>query len=404
MSTILPGVLRRLRKPYRAVRSFRLWQRYTLRIFRGTARGTELPLRMAYAGKSNENRHWLVDRVFGDRVEIEHERRLWAVQAQAAVLSRRWDSDLAVCETLPPADESRVPSGSYLLPFWVELAMGITDADLKGWWERYRKIRSQIRKSGLSYAVRSDWAAFESFYHTMYIPHIRHLYGPAARTAPYEYVRSIHEESLLLLAMQGDTPVAGILIHLEHREPVLRVHGVLDAAPQYVKAGAFSSLVLFAVEELRSRGFDRINFGGSRPILNDGPLNFKRLFRASVVEKPQPRDGDFMLTPRRDTPAVRQVLRANPFAFWRGKPLMDWAVFIDRRQLEAIDTLCDTLQHLAVAGLQTLHLHVFDAAGTDSLAEAAIPLAKSLGVPVRIDRWPSSAVIPCVPPGSLPQP
>ena len=388
-SRLLTGVLRRLRKPYRAVCKFRLWQRYTLRVFRGTARGTEYPLRMAYAGRWDEHRHWLVNQVFGDRVEIECERRLWAVRARAAVLSRRWDCDLAVSETLPPADESRVPPGSYLLPYWAELAMGITDADLKGWWERYRKIRSQIRKSGLSYAVRSDSAAFEAFYHTMYIPHIRHLYGPAARTAPYEYLRSIRDESLLLLATQGDVAVAGILIHLEHNEPVLLVHGILDADPRYVQAGVFSSLVLFAVEELRSRGFARVNFSGSRPILNDGPLHFKRLFRASLVEKQHTRDEDFILTPRRDTPAVRQFLRANPFAFWRGKPLMDWAVFVDRREMEDLDALRDTLQRLSVAGLQTLHLHVFDAADSDCLAEAAGPLAESLGVSVRLDRWPA---------------
>ncbi len=331
-----------VRKPYHLIRDRIRARRCTLRVFSGKLQNDGPSLKLAYAGRWDEHMHWLVQTVFGDSATIEMQRGIWLKNAAPAVnkCAAEHNCDISVAETITPVNDRQVPTADgqnqrWLLPFWCELAMGITDDDLKKWRDRYRKIRSRIRKHKLSYRmVKNDDAAFDHFFHRMYIPHIKTLYGESARTAPYHILKQIYEDNgELLFVTQDGLDIAGILIKQNEQTPTLFLHGILDANPEYVHASGISAPVFFAVEELRQRGVEYVNFGGSRPFLNDGALNFKRLFRAEIVEKTETRDEDFILTVNRDSPGAKAFLSTTPFAFWQDKPNMDWNMCVDKNDL-----------------------------------------------------------------------
>jgi hypothetical protein len=78
--------------------------------------------------------------------------------------------------------------------------------------------------------------------------------------------------------MRGAERLAGLL--LESQGPALRmvVVGMTDAA--HLLNGALAAAYYFAIEEAVRRGQRRLRTGGTRPVLSDGVLRFKRKWGA----------------------------------------------------------------------------------------------------------------------------
>jgi hypothetical protein len=172
----------------------------------------------------------------------------------------------------------------------------------------------RIRKNALRFQVTQDIAGFDDFYDHMYVPYITQAHGDRAVVVPYESMKADFKECELLLVMQGENPIAGMLISHAHATPRLWSLGIRDANREFVRDGAIGALYHFSLRHLHENGFRQANLGLSRPFLLDGVLRYKkklgmRLSRAGREW--------FAIRVLEDSKAARGLLRGTPLIFER---------------------------------------------------------------------------------------
>jgi hypothetical protein len=89
--------------------------------------------------------------------------------------------------------------GSLFIPCWVGGAVTLTATSARPT-DGQRSDLRKIKKHRMQCDVTTDEARIEDFYHTMYVPYIRRMYGNKALLMPHnEMIRKIEKCKLLLL-------------------------------------------------------------------------------------------------------------------------------------------------------------------------------------------------------------
>jgi hypothetical protein len=119
----------------------------------------------------------------------------------------------------------------------------------------------------------------------MYVPFIQRRYGEKAYIRNFYYLRRSFKQGGLLWVIQNNKPIAGLIF--KRRGQVLQILalGTLNGERTLVKAGALTASYLFIIEHARELGCELIDFGGCRPLLNDGLLRYKRKWGMSINDK-----------------------------------------------------------------------------------------------------------------------
>lgn len=358
----LPRNLQRLLSPlvglYRGYRKV-LWDyRQEVIIYEGVEIASEKPLCVAYAGRFDEHKYWWLQTIFGNRYTSRSLGDVWVRRVLSRIRKAAPACAMAWIETTTVPRKLFRPRHGFSVPFWVEFEMDITDEALKTHNLRFKDIRRKIKKYGLTHLISREEKDFKFFYEQMHLPYIRGRHGKAARIPTYDFLRDVFlKEGKLLLVWQGDVPIAGVLIQYERGEAVLLCLGVTEGRFELVHRGGIGALIYFAVEELRKEGYQSFNFGGSRPLLQDGALRFKALFGSRVIGKKHLTDHRAQLYLFRDTPALRHYLKANPFIFVTDAGEYHRAVFLDSEMGDSHATIRKFLDHCWVDGLTGTHVY-----------------------------------------------
>jgi hypothetical protein len=160
--------------------------------------------------------------------------------------------------------------------------------------QQIRRVRSRQQRRLLREALRADAyearvatgpEAFETFRTTMYEPYVRERFGAWGHIDAPEGLRAFYDRfgSVLLLAPRGDPrePVAGaILLDERYARGALGYHrnGFVDGcawAPSLL-AERTAALELALMKHAIANGFERIDLGYARAVLNDGLVVHKR--------------------------------------------------------------------------------------------------------------------------------
>jgi len=142
-----------------------------------------------------------------------------------------------------------------------------------------------VRCNGMAPKVTHAEEDFKMFYHTMYVPFILKRHGKRAVVDDVYRIRRIFNQGGLLWVRQNGHPLAGIIFQKKNQILRLFILGTVNGEWAPVKAGAIAALYLFSIEHAKTLGCKLVDFGGSRPSLNDGLLRYKRKWGMSLITK-----------------------------------------------------------------------------------------------------------------------
>ncbi|MFF3751420.1 hypothetical protein ACFYYH_13325 [Streptomyces sp. NPDC002018] len=212
------------------------------------------------------------------------------------------------------------PAGAIIAPFRVHLVLPLAAAGqpqpvVVSRKERQRFAREHIRRGWALEATRSS-ADFGYFYRRMHLPTMARRHGDAARSVgPRAAHDTILAQGMLFFVTEHGERRAGMLCRLDRtrRTLTLRLAGVLDGAAEHYRSGVFMATYLLIARWATDQGIERMDLSGSEPFLSKGILQFKRKLHPRVELPPNHfANKRLWLGVRRDSPAVRELLTANP--------------------------------------------------------------------------------------------
>ncbi|MDT8914688.1 GNAT family N-acetyltransferase [Amycolatopsis sp. PS_44_ISF1] len=280
---------------------------------------------LAYAGIDDGLRHVLpyAEQRRGETRRRRRHRSTWA-RLDAA------EADLLFVGYLagsPPAPAGRAQVD---LPFRVHLVVrpGNDPAAVPA--RLSRKARQQYqreqRSRDRSLEVATGRADFEYFYHRMHVPTMRRRHGDAARSEPFALARhSLFGRGVLFFLREHGERVAGMLCRREPGALVLRLAGVLGGGADAYRTGTYLGLYVAILAWAADNAVPEVDLSGTEPFLSKGIFQFKRKLHPLVRLPANHFAGKRLrLCVRRDTPAVRDFLVANPVLVPAGRGFEAW--------------------------------------------------------------------------------
>jgi hypothetical protein len=259
------------------------------------------------------------------------------------------------------------------MPSWVRQAVHLGRT-----WEEvleglHRSARGEqmrkIRKNRLTAGTTTDAAAIRSFYDTMYVPHARRRFGPAATVDSGSTVlKSVRGGALLQIRKEGRVIAASVLckagdtlksLYTGFASPDLRT---LDGAT----AALYYHSLLYAFEN----GFRTLDYCGSRPLLNDGVYETKRRWGATVYDDWSLES--LLIRLERFTPGVGAFLCASPL-LTRQEDKLIGKVMTPEAPLSAT-ALRTVVQRCVSRGMDGLNVYALHGAHDTAGAAAGSPI------------------------------
>jgi hypothetical protein len=268
---------------------------------------------------------------------------------------------------------AELPAHSLLLPFRITLGV-LIDANPDAVVGRIsRKARQQHareqRARRRTLRIATDEADLVRFYADMHRPTMASRHGAAARSESLENARAcLFRHGVLFLLMEDDEAVAGMLCRIERQTLFLRLAGVAGGGTQAYESGTYMALYIMIFQWAAAHRFSRVDLSGCEPFLSKGLLQFKRKMHPEITLPANHfADKRLTLTARRDSPAVRDFLVANPVLAMRDDDALDAVYFHDDDRAARLDL---RWQCPGVAGHRLIHLDQF---------LAGLPVLRGLG-------------------------
>lgn len=195
--------------------------------------------------------------------------------------------------------------------------------------------------------LKEDKSAHE-FFHQMLIPTAKFRHEERAFLSKWEDIKHILQNGILIAAYLEDQWVGGILLAHEEAETIRLANiGWKDGDDQWRRKGLVAALFNQSFIWARENSYKQVNLGASHPFANDGPLNFKLKWGATLTPpgihytKGKLQGARAIIGAKLDltSPAVQSFLESNPLLEYKKKNLqvLGWNADIPplfRRQLE----------------------------------------------------------------------
>jgi hypothetical protein len=211
-----------------------------------------------------------------------------------------------------------------------------------------------FRRSGFVADVSRAEKDFLTFYHTMYVPHLRMRYGPRAVIRGVALVRRWFQRGGLLRICRDGEFVGGGIFFPNKQVLHLVALGISDKERKHTKSGAIAAVYVHVIElaqELRCRW---INFGGVRPSLTDGLLRYKRKWGMTTSEK-WDTYYDFLVYWNRLDACIASFLSRTPLIF-RHRGGLSALMAIDDHQPATREQVWTAYRSMWLPGLNRLYI------------------------------------------------
>ena len=240
----------------------------------GKLKESDQSIRLLYAGDARF-RAYFYDLIFDGAPIVFRRERISFKHLRESVA--RQDFDLSVA-LLPHRNEPAL-RGVYSYRGTQSVRQIV---DISGSWDEIvrrfsnRNVRTprRIRQFGLEYRVSNDAADLDTFYHKMYLPHVR-KFGAGVVVDSYADMKSWFSQGFLVLVIESGKPIVGGLCHPEGETLVFQKIGVLDGDLDQLPKGAQSAAYYFVLQHAKDRGFKRVSFMYSPAFLKDGIFSHK---------------------------------------------------------------------------------------------------------------------------------
>lgn len=140
------------------------------------------------------------------------------------------------------------------------------------------------RRLGYRFEIPRDDAAIHEFFHQMLVPTVKTRHEERAFLSQWANIEHIYKSGVLISAHLEDQWAGAILLALEDAK-IVRIANIgwRHGEDQWLKKGIVAALYHQSFIWAQQNGYNLINLGSSNPFANDGPLNFKLKWGATLV-------------------------------------------------------------------------------------------------------------------------
>jgi len=260
--------------------------RIPIGILRGPTRLIGHEGTLLFAGNEHEV-YYLIQGFFEGKYQCESlgEVPIWSLARTLKELRTTADLTIARIDRL----SSHLFFGpDYLaVPEWIGSMLTVPE-DLENFTRKNDSLKSDLRRvyrNRLKHLISHDEKDFEEFYYGMYVPFVRKRHGQQAVIRNFYWMRRAFRHGGLLWVQQDGHRIAGQLFRRQGNAIQLLGIGTANGEWKHVKEGAICATDLYIVKYAKKLGFKLIDFGGSRPSLNDGVLRYKRKWGMYLYDK-----------------------------------------------------------------------------------------------------------------------
>ncbi len=216
------------------------------------------------------------------------------------------------------------------IPEWVSLKLKIHDRwedVIKCFHKNLREKINRILKQGYRYSADNTDSFFQYFYHEMYLPYTKSRFGDAASLLSADQIKNILQSGEILLVLQENLVLHGTLNKYDNDRVLLICNApATDIQPGKFK-GTAEAMVYFSLLSAYEKGCHEADFLGSRPLLDNGALRFKRKWGIYIEKFDMPL-ADICFRPLNLNAGVKSYLAHNPLIIktpegFRGRVLLD---------------------------------------------------------------------------------
>ena len=337
---------------------------------------------------------YVVSCLFGAKPEVSCQRRIpwWSINQQ--VKDARRIADLLVGDVDFPLNLLVKKQGALILPRWLKQKVVISDK----WEDVLAKLRRKtrrealrsIRKHNLKARVVRDAVSDSYFYHQLYKPYIHRRYGVQAMVIDEQRFLRECASGQLVQVLQDDKILGVVLVHISGKQLTIAWMGIdKDVAGQQLN-GVTDALDLYSLMFAYTQGCDVMDMGGSRPLINDGVLRYKKKWGSAVSQGLIPKGCIFYVPCRMNRP-VESFLENNPMILSEGKKLrcVNWIFDTDNAGagMNDMDQFTVRFDKMYLSGLD--EFQCFQVVDEDTQQEFTGIVA---GLPYRINRISRSRV------------
>jgi|GEM_PF-1843514 len=327
-------------------------------LYSGLERESQRPLSFIYAGDIHQMHNYWDHIILSDGFKKRSlgRRLFWKIVPE--IKKKFPDCGFVIMEqsTLTIPFFKKRPGFS--IPLWVRMEIDIK-APVNELFSRQRSdIERRIRKNGLSFEMTKDLQYFEDFYHEMHVPYVTKRYTDTAGINSFELFHKMIPRSEMLLIKKDGKTIAGLWVEFKDGKAHMRKLGIVDSNMEYVRFGAIGALYYFCAQELKKRGYNIMDIGGTRPFFNDGLTRYKRSLGARLSKKNNLCSCvKFMVL--QNTPGVSGFLTHNPFLFKNKRKKICSAVFVENKGWLASGMLNSAITSSRCEGVAEIEVYVF---------------------------------------------
>ncbi len=301
----------------------------------GTEKHSGAYLSALYLG-SGRNFEFLLNRLFTGADVAETKSVTSALSGLALCRRAPANADLVIIDLDLPYSLLYSRSAQLQVPQWVKQKLILPPSKETFLASLPRKLRREIarctRKYGYSYDLIATAQGFKSFYDEFYAPFIRSRFNSESVIVDERFFLSQCRRGVLLRLLCAGQPVAGAVLQLGRVQLSSLWVGFSTSEAAQGGSGASDVLDYFTIEHAFDTGCRTVDFGPTRPLLDDGVFRYKRKWGTSVHTSKLP-TGDIQFRLIRFSTAVTSVMENN---FWitrqRGK--LTGHLFVDGQTLD----------------------------------------------------------------------
>ncbi len=272
-------------------------------------------IRIAYIGDDKNRLYWQ-DLIYGKVLDATENRTLYWWQLRRTLRETKPKNDISVVDLHYPFTVLFQDDGVMQIPRWVKQHIAIApcwESVMQGMRRKTRKEAQRIiRKYGFQARITSSNKAAIFFYDRIYSPYVLKRYGATAHLVDRrQFLRECSSGQILELISNGKVVAASMIQQTGRRLAIVWTGIMLDVDGKE-HPGASDVLDYFSLRLAHQRGCEFLDLGPSRPSLNDGLLNYKKKWGASLYVGRFPQ-GLFMVIPNKFSVPVQTMLESAKF-------------------------------------------------------------------------------------------
>lgn len=195
------------------------------------------------------------------------------------------DCDALICPNNPLSQLFLKARGWFVVPKYVKCLINLqTPVDQLIRRHAAKDDLRIVRKKNYRFEVLRDDAAFDEFYHEMFVPTTRIRHEDRANISTLEALRTVFRRGYLLAAYQGSEWVGANLM-VPQTDKLLNWANVgwRGGSEQLMKDRVVSALMYEMILCGQREGYETLDLGSCNPFVNDGPLSYKLKWGAHMA-------------------------------------------------------------------------------------------------------------------------